>query len=68
QYDESQNKFAKASALFDANREIEKYDELIKLEKENNKLLKQIDKKLLKEPKKKNKMKSFQSETLKPDK
>ncbi|MFP4178101.1 MAG: hypothetical protein ACLFTZ_04985 [Acholeplasmataceae bacterium] len=37
-----QNRFLQASKLFDASAEVEKYDELLALEKENNRLLKEL--------------------------
>lgn len=37
-----QNRFLQASKLFHASAEIEKYDELLALEKENNRLLKEL--------------------------
>ncbi|TVP95690.1 MAG: hypothetical protein EA374_03350 [Acholeplasmatales bacterium] len=42
QKEEGERQFIKASTLFDANREIEKYDELLKLERDNNKMLKEL--------------------------
>ena len=40
--DKAESHFYKASTIFEANREIEKYDELIELQRENNKLLKKV--------------------------
>ncbi len=44
-----ENRIAKASQLFDVSAEIEKYDNLIKLQKENNQLLKEIHKAVIKD-------------------
>lgn len=42
QKEEGERAFVKASTLFEANRQIEKYDELLKLERENNRMLKDL--------------------------